>query len=95
MADDLHKTTDHPQAAAAIIDAVQAAALAVMDDAQRDYANRYHAGQPGRGAERQAGRTIAAFLRALPSGPLRIGRQVLIEDWQTLAWAVEAATNAD
>jgi len=43
--------------------ALDAAALAVMTDAERHYADAYHGGQPGAGARHRAAAAIAAFLR--------------------------------
>lgn len=45
--------------------ALEAAALAGMNDAERRHADVWHDGKPGPGARAEAARTIAAFLRSL------------------------------
>jgi hypothetical protein len=44
--------------------ALEAAALAVMNDAERHHAQVWHEGKPGPGAKAEAARAVAAFLRA-------------------------------
>jgi hypothetical protein len=68
--------------------ALEAAALACMDDAMRDYADRYEGGKAGPGARQRAAETVAAFLRALPPIDTPAHR---LWDAATLAAAVEAA----
>ena len=50
----------------AIRAALEAAALAGMNAAERDHADRYYDGKPGRSARAEAARTVTAFLRMLP-----------------------------
>lgn len=44
-----------------IKDALRAAALAGMNPAERDHADRHHNGEPGPGNISEAARTVAAF----------------------------------
>lgn len=53
--------------------ALRAAALAGMNHAERDHADRFHGGAVGPGHIGEASRTVAAFLRALPSTPHEFG----------------------
>jgi hypothetical protein len=71
--------------------ALEAAAIAVMDDSQRGYAAEWHDGRPGPGAFAQAAAAIVAFNATLVSHFHSIGRGDLALDLESIAEAVEEA----
>jgi hypothetical protein len=72
--------------------ALEAAALAVMNDAERHHAQVWHEGKPGPGAMAEAARAVATFLRALPDWhEVPPGRSVSAAYLRALAAAVEEA----